>query len=228
MAINTSIIITSKDLDKYLGRCIRSCLKQSLNKIYYEIIVVDDCSTDNSREVIESFGSKIKSIYLPSNVGVAEASNKGILKAIGKFIIRVDADDYISEHCLLIMTEILMANADIGFVYSDKILVDKNENKIGKIKLNNLKQIKRHGAGILFRKSNLEAIGLYDKKFKNAEDHDLITRYFKNFDGFRIPLPLYYYRKHQSNMTKNLKDRKKYEQKADDKNNSRSRCKSQW
>lgn len=218
MAVDTSIIITNYNNEKYLGRCIRSCLKQSLEPKRYEIVVIDDCSKDNSKEIIESYGDKIVPIFLKENKGVAEASNVGIRQALGSFIIRVDSDDYINEHTLLVMTEIMIANPDIGFIYPDHILVDAQENRVGDIPLNTIDKVKRHGAGIMFRKSNMEALGLYDKRFRNAEDHDLITRYLKNFDSYHLRLPLYRYRWHGENMTTDNSERIKWEQKANEKN----------
>jgi len=214
MSINTTIIITNYNKGKFLSRCIRSCIKQSVN--FYEIIVVNDASTDNSREIIEGFGNKVIPIYLKKNVGVAEASNIGIKKALGSFIIRVDADDYINENTLLFMSEILLANLDIGFVYSDHFVVNDREEKINRVQLNTIDKLYRHGAGIMFRKSNLEAIGLYNTDFINAEDHDLLTRYLKNFDGYYLKLPLYRYREVKNSLSK--QDRGKWEQKSNDKN----------
>lgn len=216
--IDVSVIITNYNRVSLIGRAIRSCLKQSLERDKYEIIVIDDASTDDSKEVILEFGDQIKPIFLKENIGVADASNVGIKKAIGAFIIRVDSDDYIGEHTLLIMSEILTNNPDIGFVYPDHLLVDENEKVLERIKLGTLDDLYSHGAGIMFRKSNLEAIGLYDPKLRNAEDRDLLKRYIKNFDGYHIKLPLYRYRQWAGNITKDIAERKKWEQKVNGNN----------
>jgi len=189
-----------------------------LGRDKYEIIVVDDASTDDSKSVIESFGDKITPIYLKKNVGVAEASNRGIKQAIGRFIMRVDSDDYINENTLLFMTEILDKNPDIGFVYADHIRVNESERPIERVNLSTLDALYKHGAGVLFRKSYLEEIGLYDSELRNAEDFDLLKRYIKNFNGYHLRLPLYRYRIHDGNMTGDVEARKKWEQKSDDKN----------
>jgi len=214
MVVNSSVIITNYNNEEFLGRCIRSCLKQSLDKNRYEVIVVDDASTDKSQEVIETFGDQIVSVRLNKNVGVAEASNMGIKRALGAFIIRVDSDDYVNENTLLFMTEILWANPDIGFVYADGFVVDSSERKVKRYNLDTLKSLYRHGAGIMFRKSNLEAVGLYDRTFRNAEDYDLLTRYFRNFDGYHLRLPLYRYYRHKGSLTKSKKMRKLWEKRA--------------
>lgn len=214
--IDVSIIITSYNRKEYLGRAIRSCLNQSFPRERYEIIVVDDCSIDKSQDVMVGYGEKIVPIYLDKNVGVAEASNIGIKAAQGKFIIRVDSDDYISNHTILFMYEILNANKDIGFVYADHIRVDSEENFLEVIKVDNLDLLLRHGAGIMFRKSYLEAIGLYDGKLRNAEDFDLLKRYIKNFNGYHLKFPSYRYRIHDGQMTRDEEERKKWEALADE------------
>lgn len=218
MSIDTSVIICNHNNKQYLGRAIRSCLKQSLEKERYEVIVIDDASTDQSRDVIDGFKEKIVSIILDKNVGVAEASNVGIRNALGSFVIRVDSDDYINEHTLLFMTELLIANPDIGFVYTDHIRVDKNERPIERVNLSTPELLFRHGAGIMFRKSYLEAIGLYDSELRNAEDFDLLKRYIKNYDGFHLKLPLYRYRQHDTNMTNDVGERKRWEKISENKN----------
>lgn len=221
MSIDTSIIITNYNNEAYLGRAIRSCLKQSMPRDRYEVIVVDDCSTDNSREVLKVFGDEIQTILLDKNQGVAEASNVGICAAKGSYVIRVDSDDYIKENTLLFLTEVLVNNPDIGFVYADHVRVDKEERPLERVVINTLPLLFRHGAGILFRKSYMEAIGLYDKGLRNAEDFDLLKRYIKNYDGYHLRLPLYNYRQHDTNMTRNEKERKAWEAKAAQKNEHR-------
>ena len=215
--VKTSIIITNYNYAKYLGRCIRSCLNQSIPREDYEVIVVDDGSTDNSKQVIESFADRVKPVLIDHS-GVAYASNVGIRKALGMFVVRVDADDYINQNMLLFMTEILVWNRDIGFVYCDHFLVNEKEEKIGRLRLNTVEMLYNHGAGIMFRKSNLEAIGLYDVTLQNCEDYDLVARYLKNFDGYYLKLPLYRYFKHDNSLTSDKKEREKWRKEVIDRN----------
>lgn len=212
----TSVVICNYNNSKYIGRAIRSCLKQSLPRNKYEIIVVDDASTDNSKEIIESFGDKVVSVFLEKNGGVANASNVGIKKALGKYIIRVDSDDYINENTLLFMSEILNWNHDIGFVYADHLKVEEDESVREHVVINTLDLLLRHGAGIIFRKQYLEALGLYKQELRNAEDFDLLKRYISNFNGYHLKVPLYRYRQHGGNMTKDDEERKRWEQIADE------------
>ena len=86
------------------------------------------------------------------------------------------------------------------------------------MRLNTVEMLYNHGAGIMFRKSNLEAIGLYDVTLQNCEDYDLISRYFKNFDGYYLKLPLYRYFKHDNSLTSDKEERVKWRKLATDKN----------
>lgn len=193
-----SVIITNHNYERFLGRCIRSCLNQSIPTSEYEIIIVDDCSTDNSEEVIKSYlhNPSISYIKLDENKGVSVASNVGITKAVSPYVIRVDSDDYINQNTLLFLSEILNWNPEISFVYGDIIRVNEMEEKCERIHTNSVQNLFKHGAGIMFRKTCLEAVGLYDEKIRNAEDFDLILRVMKNFDGYHIKLPLYRYYRH--------------------------------
>lgn len=205
-----SLIIRSYNNSQFLGRAIRSCLNQTIK---VEVVVVDDASTDDSKEIIKSFGDKIVAIFLEKNVGVAEAANVGIRNSLGKYVMLVDSDDYIAEITGQFLSEILERNSDIGFVYGDLIRVDEKDKFLERINLDSPSKIFRHGAGIMFRKEYLEALGLYDTMMRNAEDHELLSRYIKNFDGYHLRLPLYRYSKHLNNITNNEEERKKWEQK---------------
>ena len=211
--LKVTIIITNYNLSKYIGTCIRSCLNQSLSKELYEIIIVDDKSTDNSLEVIGEFqknNDNIKLIALNENKGVSYASNVGIKRSQAPYVIRVDADDYINENMLLFFSEILSWNPDVAFVYGDIYTVSEMGEKLERVRLNIIDNLYNHGAGIMFRKSCLEAVGLYDTEIKNCEDFDLIKRLFKNFDGHYLKLPLYRYRRHDNNMTNDIDSREKW------------------
>ena len=93
-----SVIITCYNLEKYISRAINSCLNQTIAEEDCEIIVVDDHSSDNSWEVIKGYGSMITPIRHSENLGVSAASNTGIKKASGKYIVRVDGDDFINKN----------------------------------------------------------------------------------------------------------------------------------
>ena len=213
-----SVIITCYNLEKYIARSINSCINQTLSDDKYEIIVVDDCSTDNSKVIIDNFSGLIKTIYLEKNMGVAYASNEGIKASSGKYVVRVDGDDYVNKNFLHTMTEILDWNDDIGFVYCDHIVVDENNQR--KQVINTLQKLLDHGAGVMFRKEYLNAIGLYDEKLRNREDYDLILRYIKNFDGYHVRLPYYRYFQRPRSLSTEKETRKILKEKIDERQNN--------
>ncbi|MBW4698611.1 MAG: glycosyltransferase family 2 protein [Aphanocapsa lilacina HA4352-LM1] len=93
-----SVIICNFNYSRYVGQAIESVLKQTYRS--FEIIVVDDASTDNSRAVIGSFRDKVKPIFLETNSGQGEAFNVGFHHSRGEIICFLDSDDYYHEHKL--------------------------------------------------------------------------------------------------------------------------------
>ena len=216
--IKYSIIVPVYNAEQYLPTCIDSILSQTLTD--FELILVNDGSPDNCGAICDAYSKedhRIKVIH-KRNRGASSARNAGVNASIGEYIGWVDADDYINENTLQFMTQILLLNPDIGFVYSDMFRVDEEGNKLERLNMRDLTNLFNHGAGIMFRKSHLETIGLYDSEIKNCEDFDLLIRYFKNFDGYHIKLPLYRYTRHGKNMTSDKESRKHWKKKVMNKN----------
>jgi glycosyltransferase involved in cell wall biosynthesis len=97
MTAMVSIIINNFNYDQYIASCIESALAQTYRNI--EVIVSDDGSTDNSKAVIESFGTSIIANF-KSNGGQASALNAGFRKSTGNLVIFLDADDLLKPHCV--------------------------------------------------------------------------------------------------------------------------------
>ena len=81
---DVSIIITNYNYGRYLQRCIRSCLNQK--NANHEVIVVDDCSSDDTKEVIKPFLEDVKFVSTKKNSGVAVAANLGVKKLEVNFL----------------------------------------------------------------------------------------------------------------------------------------------
>lgn len=93
-----SIIIPNYNKEKYIRRCLNSIVTQSINKQNYEVIVIDDGSTDGSIDIIKEYDVKL----LNSNrLGAGGTRNKGIDIAKGKYIILLDSDDYLYKNDIL-------------------------------------------------------------------------------------------------------------------------------
>lgn len=98
-----SIIIPIYNCEEYLADCLRSCCEQSINQTDYEIICVNDGSTDQSLTIISEFQKKYDNIILTTqyNQGVSSARNAGLKIAKGNYIWFVDSDDFIKKDILL-------------------------------------------------------------------------------------------------------------------------------
>lgn len=97
-----SIIIPVYNGENYITECLNSCLEQDLDSDKYEILVIDDGSTDNSVNIIEDYIKKHNNIYFikTQHQGVSVARNTGIMSAKGQYIWFIDCDDLIKPNCL--------------------------------------------------------------------------------------------------------------------------------
>ncbi|WP_276133754.1 glycosyltransferase family 2 protein [Polluticoccus soli] len=120
--IRFSVIIPAYNAGKTIVRAIESALEQT--HAPYEIIVINDTSSDNTGELIESFGERVKHIQLLQNCGSAVARNKGLDAASGDYIAFLDADDLWHEQKLELVASILSAKPDISFLYHSYTLQD--------------------------------------------------------------------------------------------------------
>ena len=99
--VKLSVIIPVYNMEMYIEQCLLSTLNQDIPKDEYEIIVVDDCSTDNSIKIVERYqkiNSNIKIIRHSKNKRQGGARNTGVKAALGEYILFLDADDYFAEN----------------------------------------------------------------------------------------------------------------------------------
>lgn len=191
-----SIVVTNYNYSKWLRRCIRSLLNQNFNE--YEIIIVDDLSTDNSRNILLEYQDhpKIKIIFNTHNMGVGASSTIGAKKSLGKFIVRVDADDYV--HSSFLSTLYLWASFNnsqaVACGYQE---VDFDENIISS------KTQDKHplACGILYKTDILEYLNFWDSTLRINEDIDILKRFQKEFTLEYLNIPLYRYFKHKNSLT---------------------------
>ena len=114
-----SIIIPNYNEERYIKRCLESIFNQTIDKLNYEVIVIDDGSNDNSVAIIKQYNVKL----LNSNrLGAGGARNKGMDIASGKYIILLDGDDYLYKNDVLEKLDKKLNNQDIVFVKYKQIL----------------------------------------------------------------------------------------------------------
>lgn len=219
MHVKYSIIIPIYNAETYLDECLMS-LK---NQIYenFEVILVDDGSTDNSCKIYNKYEKEDKrfKVFKKKNGGVSSARNLGLLKASGKYILFVDSDDYCDNKLLKIIDENIDNNIDIiSFGYYKKY-----KNIICDVKPNFKETINDYQLGFyegeeilgyLWNKVFLNEIIKFNKIQFNTDIHyseDLIfvTDYFKYVNKFLvIDDCLYFYRMRKNSATFNFYNEK--------------------
>ena len=132
--------------------------------------------------------------------------NIGLKACQGSFAVRVDSDDWVQEDFLNIMSTFLFLDKNIDAVSCDYTITDFRENSIEEVK----SEKKPIACGIMFRMQHLLDIGLYDEKFKYAEEEALRRKFMKKYKITRIPLSMYRYRQHEANRSKNKKQVNKF------------------
>lgn len=100
--IKISLIIPVYNVEKYLEKCLNSCIMQDISHDDYEIIVVNDGSQDNSLNISNRFVGKFQNlkIFTQNNHGLSAARNKGLSLAKGEYVWFIDSDDWIQDNCL--------------------------------------------------------------------------------------------------------------------------------
>lgn len=192
--VEISIIIPVFNGEKTIERALKSAINQDFEK-KYEIIIINDGSTDKTSEILEKYKDKIN-IINQKNQGYLQAAIKGFQNSNGKFIIKLDADDEFEKN---ILSELYSSLEDesVAFAYPD--YYEFNEETKEKKLIETGKNIFNTVAiGILFRKSVLEKLGFYDKNILFAE-YDLLIRIMKKYKAKHVCKPLFtYYRSGKS------------------------------
>lgn len=206
-----SIIITNYNYSKYLKDCLESCFNQSFFKKNYEVILVDDCSFDHSKDIANKYLKKnnFQLIINKKNLGVAASSNIGIRASKGKFFVRVDSDDYVNKNFIKFLYNYLKRSPSILGVTSDYYYFNDNKKKIKKVSYKK----KPISCGVLYNKKKLLRLGIYNKKFKHREEEELRKRLGKKYILKNLNKTLYYYRMHKNNKTKNKNSMKNFKKK---------------
>jgi len=204
-----SVLMTVYNSEKYLKSSIKSILNQSFKK--WELVVVDDFSTDNSREILHNIKDiRINFFFLKKHIGRTKALNYALKQAKGKYIAILDSDDISYINRFYLQKKVLNENKKINLVATRARLIDENGKTI-KLqptlremkdfnKIIVYKNIFAHSS-IMFRKNYLKKIGIYPKNLKWAQDYGLILKFVKRGHLFLIPRVLTICRVLKTSMT---------------------------
>lgn len=193
-----SLIIRTFNNEKFIEKAVMSALNQNFND--YEVVVINDGSTDNTKKILNSFSHPKLRIIHQENQGMIKAGYAGLRESKEDYVIFLDGDDEFKTNTLSELFTALRQNLEKGFSYSDYDEIDlRNENK----KIVSCQNIfNTLACGILFRRTVLNEVGFWDRKFIFAE-YDLLIRIMKKYPGVHVAKPLYVYNRHENSFTAN-------------------------
>jgi len=203
-----TIYITNYNYAKYIEQAVESILNQTFKD--FELLIIDDGSTDNSREIISQYSDvpQVKIIY-QQNKGLNITNNIALRLAKGDYIMRLDADDYLESSAVQKMVDQLEINKKLGLVFPDYYIVDSDGNILERHKRfdfeEEVKLMDRpaHGACTMIRVDYLREIGGYNEKYRCQDGYDLWVKFIQTYPVKNINEPLFNYRRHGENLTSN-------------------------
>ncbi|RYE14874.1 MAG: glycosyltransferase, partial [Rickettsiales bacterium] len=186
--MKVSVCIPTYNQSQYLTQAIRSAYDQSLKPL--EIIVSDDCSTDDTSEVLTSLSKEIPSLKIilqPVNLGIAKNTDSCLRLAKGDFVIRLDSDDSLSSSYIEKLSNLLLKYPQAGYAHAAVQEIDQHGNFLQKRQLarksgyqDSIVALKSAVKGyrvsaniIMFRKEALEQVDYITNRPNYVEDYHL-------------------------------------------------------
>lgn len=222
MKPKVSIIIPAYNVENYIAETLQSVKKQILNPSDFELVIVDDKSTDNTVEVItreiQNVLFDVNFVLLEKNLGAAVARNRAIDQARGKYIIPLDADDLLEPNALKSMLKFMDENPLVQYAYSNYLMIDeqgiiirrRSSPEFDKEKLLHFNYI---GHVKCFTRALHDEIGGYNNGIRYGQDWEHVLRASEVLGKDQIahnPEFLYFYRVRDNSIsTGNGEERKK-------------------
>ncbi|MDE6601698.1 MAG: glycosyltransferase [Lachnospiraceae bacterium] len=207
-----SIIMSNYNGEQFIERTIISVLNQTYAD--YEFIIIDDCSTDRSRSIIDSFeDSRIRKVYFDNNEHMCYAFNHAISIARGKYYARIDSDDYWQPDKLQKQMDYMEGHPECGACFTLVNVVDEmgtlltadDTDRVKLFEVDNrsraewIKYFYFNGSclchpSVLMRKEAIEKVGVYNYSLVQIQDFELWIRIVKKYDIYVIQERLTNYR----------------------------------
>lgn len=212
--IYLSVVLSTYNDEKYIAESIQSILDQT--HPYFELIIVNDGSTDSTLQVVKSFSDPRIVIIDKPNTGLPDSLNKGIESAKYDWIARMDGDDVSTPDRFERQVSYIKENSAV--IGGQFISIDEMGNPIsGKVSNKPLTYTECKAAllfglsplahpTVLIKKELLIKCGGYDVNFRAAQDMELWSRLMPFAEIINIPDPILFYRQHTNNITNRRKD----------------------
>jgi glycosyltransferase involved in cell wall biosynthesis len=205
-----TIYITNFNYARFIDKAIQSVVSQTYSNI--ELIVIDDGSTDNSKEVLAKYiRDENINIVFQENKGLNRTNNIALRMAQGEYIMRLDADDFLATEAVEKMLMVFRDNQQIGLVFPDYYYINLENHIIGREVRHRfsdevtLYDQPAHGACTLIKTEFLKHLGGYNEDYSCQDGYDLWLRFISLYKVGNINEPLFYYRIHPDSLSKNEK-----------------------
>lgn len=219
--IKISLIIPVYNVEKYLEKCLNSCVNQDISDEEYEIIIINDGTRDGSLIIALDFEQKYKNIkvYSQENQGLSAARNKGLSLAKGEYVWFIDSDDWIEENCLNSIIEELEEN-DLLVMGYIKAYDDESKNQVVKYQNENISNGRQllldrffpQAQMYIFRKVFLLKYNLMFYKGIYHEDSEFTPRMLFYAGKIKtLKKPVYYFYKRPNSITTSVNPKKAFD-----------------
>jgi glycosyltransferase involved in cell wall biosynthesis len=204
-----TIYIPCRNYGKFLSQSIESVVSQLYTN--WELFIVDEDSNDDTLLVADKYKlqnpGRISVIKNKTPAGLQKLSNDILNRANGKYMMRLDADDWLDEVAILAMVAKLEEKSDIGIVYGNYFYVDVKGNILdieSRYKLgieDTAGHLAPHGACTMFRTRSLKSVGGYSETVNAQDGWDLWYKLFARIGAASLNIPTFYYRQHGKSMS---------------------------
>jgi glycosyltransferase involved in cell wall biosynthesis len=204
-----SVVMPARNESRYVGEAVQSVVEQSYGE--WELVVVNDGSTDATAEIVRSFADPRIRVYDQPGLGFVGALNRGLALARGDLIARLDADDIAHPKRLESQVEFLANHPGVGLVGSAaQYLFPEGERVLSRrptgdpaLRRALLRDNPFVHSSIMLRRSVLHAIGGYDARYPSDTDYDLWVRVAARFEVANLAEPLVTYRLRMDSLSRN-------------------------
>jgi glycosyltransferase involved in cell wall biosynthesis len=210
-----SVVMSAYNSEITIAESIESILNQSYQN--FEFLIIDDCSTDKTSEIVESYQKKnnnIKLIKNKTNLGLTKSLNILIEKSSGQYIARQDADDISLHHRVQEQMKLLKSD-NLDFCTTRAIIKDSMKLRPGISSFLPKKAVLKfknpfiHGT-LLAKKTAINDIGNYDENFYYAQDYKLFFDLLKYNYNFKVILKPHYILNAKNNISENKRMEQNY------------------
>lgn len=205
-----SVILPVYNGEDNIAKAIDSVLKQTYKNI--ELVIVNDCSTDHTQQILDEWAGKdtrIKLVMNPCNLKLPKTLNAGFANASGEYLTWTSDDNLYKENAIEVMAKYLDEHMDVGMVYANYTNIDSKDVELGERILPDADEMPFSnpiGACFMYRKEIADKVGEYDASLFLAEDYDYWIRMWLETKVAHLAENLYFYRIHEKSLSETRKE----------------------